>query len=70
MPLGARLAINTHKMGRHFVESVKDARWSISLQEAGDGLESIAESQVDIKGHTLREYQEKWGKMARMAELD
>jgi len=26
MPLGARLAVNTHKMGWYFVESVKNAR--------------------------------------------
>jgi len=57
-------------MGRHFVESVQNARWSISLQEAGDELESIAEFQVDIKGHNLREYQEKWGKLAMMVEMD
>jgi len=49
---------------------VKNARWSISLQEAEDGLESIAEFQVDIIGHNLREYQEKWGKLAMMAEMD
>jgi len=29
MPLGARLAVNTHNMGGHFVESVKDAQWSM-----------------------------------------
>ena len=52
------------------MESVQNARWSISLQEAGDELESIAEFQVDIKGHNLREYQEKWGKLAMMAEMD
>jgi len=51
MPLGARLAVNTHNMGRRFVESVKNVRWSMSLQEAGDGLESIVEFQVQIKGH-------------------
>jgi len=34
MPLGARLAMNTHKMGGRFVESVKKARWLMSLQEA------------------------------------
>ena len=37
MPLGARLAVNTHNMGGRFVESVKNARWSMSPQEAGDG---------------------------------
>jgi len=51
MPLGARLAVNTHYMGGRIVESVKNARWSISPQEAGDGLESIDEFQVKIKGH-------------------
>jgi len=45
-PLGAHLAVNTHKMGGRFVESVKNARWSMSLQEAGDGLERIVEFQV------------------------
>ena len=50
-PLGARLAVNTHNMGGLFVESVKDVRWSMSPQEAGDGLESIVEFQVQIKGH-------------------
>ena len=51
MPLGARLAVNTHNMGGRFVESVKNARWSMSPQEAGDGLESMVEFQVQIKGH-------------------
>jgi len=51
MPLGARLAVNTHNMRGRFVESVKNARWSMSPQEAGDGLESIVEFQVQIKGH-------------------
>jgi len=46
MPLGARLAVNTHNMGGRFVESVKNTRWSMSPQEAGDGLESMVESQV------------------------
>ena len=46
MPLGARLAVNTHNMGGRFVESVKNARWSMSPHEAGDGLESIVEFQV------------------------
>jgi len=50
MPLGARFAVITHNMGGHFVESVKNARWSMSPQEAGDGLESIVELQVQIKG--------------------
>jgi len=30
MPPGARLVVNTHNMGGLFVESVKNARWSIS----------------------------------------
>jgi len=50
MPLGARFVVITHNMGGHFVESVKNARWSMSPQEAGDGLESIVEFQVQIKG--------------------
>jgi len=48
MPLGARLAVNIHNMGGRFVESVKNARWSMSLQEAGDGLESIIEFKAQI----------------------
>jgi len=61
-PLGARLAVNTHNMWRRFVESEKKALWSMSSQEAGDGLESIFESQVQvrIKGHKQREYEDKW----------
>jgi len=54
MPLGARLAVNTHHMGGRFVESVKNARWSMSPQEAGDALESIVEFQVQIKVHNQR----------------
>ena len=46
MQLGARLAVNTHNMGGRFVESVKNARWSMSPQEVEDGLESIIEFQV------------------------
>ena len=57
MPLGARLAVNTHNMGGRFVESVKNARWLMSPQEAGDGLESIVEFEVQIKGHKHREYE-------------
>ena len=49
MPFGARLAVNTHHIVRRFVESVKNARWFMSPQEAGDGLESIVEFQVQIK---------------------
>ena len=57
IPIGARLAVNTHNMGGHFVESDKSAQWSISPQEAGDGLESIVEFEVQIKGHKQREYE-------------
>ena len=46
--------------GGRFVKSVKNARWSMSLQEAGDGLESIVEFQVQIKGHNQREYEDNW----------
>ena len=60
MPLGARLAVNTHNMGGRFVESVKNAQWSMSPQEAGDGLESIVDFQVQIKRHNQREYEDKW----------
>jgi len=58
MPLGARLAVNTHNIGGCFVKSMKNARWLMSLQEAGDGLESIVEFQVQIKGHNQREYED------------
>ena len=34
IPLGAHLAVNTQYMGERFVESVKNARWSMSPQEA------------------------------------
>jgi len=30
----------------------------MSLQEAGDGFESIVEFQVQIKGHNQREYED------------
>jgi len=46
MPLGVRLAVNTHNIQGRFVESVKNARWSTSPQEVGDGLESLVEFQV------------------------
>jgi len=59
MPLGARLAVNTHNMGGRFVESVKNTRLSMSPQEVGGGLESIVEFQVQIKGHNQREYEGK-----------
>jgi len=29
-------------------------------QEVGDGLESMVEFQVQIKGHNKREYEDKW----------
>ena len=58
--LSARLAVNTHNMRGRFVESVKNARWSMSPQEAEDGLESIVEFQVQIKGNKQREYEDKW----------
>ena len=51
MQLGARLAVNTHNMGGRLVESVKNAQWSMSPQEAGDGFESMHEFQMQIKGH-------------------
>jgi len=60
MHSGARLAVNTHNMGGRFVESVKNARWSMSPQEAGDGLKRIVEFQVQIKGHNQRDYEDKW----------
>jgi len=45
--LGARLA-------------VKNARWSMRPQKAGDGLDSMVEFQVQIKGHNQREYEDRW----------
>ena len=60
MPLGERLAVNTHNMGGRFVESLKNARWSMSPQEVEDGLEGIVEFQVQIKGHNQQEYKDKW----------
>jgi len=60
MPLGACLAVNTHNIGGHFVESGKNAQLSMSPQEAGDGLESMVEFQVQIKGHNQRENEDKW----------
>ena len=76
MQLGARLAVNTHNMGRRCVESVKNAQWSMHPQVAGDGLENMVEFQVQIKGHNKREYEDKDGKIglmkssARMTKLD
>ena len=32
----------------------------MSPQEAGDGLESMVEFQVQIKGHNQQEYEDKW----------
>jgi len=47
MPLCARLAVNKHNnMGERFVESIKNTLWSMSPQEAWDGLES----KVDFSG--------------------
>jgi len=60
MSLRARLALNTHNIGGRFVESDKNGRWSMSPQEVGDGLESIVEFRVQIKGHNQREYEDKW----------
>ena len=60
MPLVARLAVSTHDMGVRFAESVQNARWSMSPREAGDGLESMVEFQVQIKGHNQRENEDKW----------
>jgi len=42
MPLGTHLAVNTHNMGRRFVESVKNARWSMSPQVRRRGMDSKA----------------------------
>jgi len=64
MRLGVRLAVNTHKTGWRFVESVKNAQWSMSPQEAGDGLESI----VEFKIQSQRTQPERvLGQMAKMA---
>jgi len=60
MPLGVCLAVNTHNIGGRFVESVKNAWWSISPQEGRNVFESIVEFQVQIKGHNQREYEDKW----------
>jgi len=51
MPLGVLLAVNTHNMRGRFEESVMNAQWLMSPQETGDGLKSIVEFQVQIKGH-------------------
>jgi len=59
MPLGVRFAVNTYNMEGCFVESMKNARWSMSLQEAGDELESILEFQVQIKRRNQQEYEDK-----------
>jgi len=47
-------------MGERFGESVKNTRWSMSPQEAGNGLDSKVEFQVQIKAHNQREYEGKW----------
>jgi len=47
-------------MGGRFLEAVKNARWSMSPQEAGERLENIVEFQVQIKGHNQWEYEDKW----------
>jgi len=47
-------------MGGHFVESVKNAWWSMNLQDAGDAFDNIVEFQVQIKGHNQQEYENKW----------
>jgi len=60
MPLGVRLLLIPQNIWGRFVESVKNAWWSMRLQETGDGLESIVEFQVQIKGHNQREYEDKW----------
>jgi len=60
MPLGAHLAVNTHNMEGRIVESVKNARWSMSPQEAGDGPERTVEFQFKIKGYNQQEYEDKW----------
>jgi len=59
MSLDARLAVNTHNMRGRFVESVNNARWSMSRKEERDGLEIIIEFHVQIKGHNEREYEDK-----------
>jgi len=46
-------------MGGHFVESGKNAQWSMSPQEVGNGFDSIFEFEVQIKGHNQREYETK-----------
>ena len=56
MPLGVRLAVNTHNMGGRFVESVKNARWSMRPQDyqPGGGLARCRSLKVEDggKGHT------------------
>ena len=59
MPLGAHLAMKTHNIGGRFVESVQNTRWSMSPQEAGNGLDSKVEFQVQIKAHNQREFEVK-----------
>ena len=52
-------AISEHTTQRN-AEVTKNARWSMSPQDAGDGFESIVEFQVQMKGHNQREYEDKW----------
>jgi len=54
MQLGARLAVTTHNMGGRFVESVKNAQWSMSPQEAGDGLLSFRSRSKDTISESMR----------------
>ena len=73
MPLGACLAVSTQNMGERFVESVKNARWSMSPQEAGNGLESIVEFRSRSKDTTsesmTRRTNGKDGKIGLMKSL-
>jgi len=39
---------------------MKNTQWSISLQEAQEGIENVIEFQLQIKGHKQQEYVEKW----------
>ena len=39
---------------------MKNALWSISLEQEGDVLENIIEFQVQINKHNQREYNHKW----------
>ena len=46
----------------------QNAQWLMSPQEARDGLESIVEFQVQIKGHNQREYEDKWQRWQNWTE--